>query len=117
MHVHTCSIAEPRPRIKYGHTNSNIHRAQLLLRFFVCVPQLFQVFEMTLCDFGVGGGDMMFINAALYCPKLRSITFNWCNLSESAIVKGFRTFSRSIFTHMLRVHIRTVPIFCLCIQG
>lgn len=36
----------------------------------------------------------MFVNAALYCPKLKNITFNWCNLSSAAVVKGFRTFSR-----------------------
>ena len=49
---------------------------------------------MTLCDFGTKSGDMVFLSAALHCPKLSSITFNWCNLSESVVVKGFKAFSR-----------------------
>lgn len=56
-----------------------------------------QVFEMSLCDFGVSSTDMMLISAAQYCPKVSSVTVNWCNISQSAIIKGFHTFSRSLF--------------------
>lgn len=63
---------------------------------------------MSLCDFGLRSGDMMFTCAALYCPKLHSITFKWCNLSESAIIKGFHTFSRY---HLVGAKLVVCPVW------
>ncbi len=47
-----------------------------------------------MTDFGYGTGDKLLLTAAMNCPLLNSIDFDWIALSEEAICRSIQIVQR-----------------------